>query len=207
MPLEERIDIGNIINYFSGVTDVCLNIPTVFEQLDADTIVDLLEKAWNMGEKTWMLQAELLKLINDRSKHGDRAITHVAKELGITRSYAYDLYKIAKDILAKDETLKNLPNLNVSHFVACIRNAKKIVDPVDILKQASDEAWSVVEMKRFINGEKIDRTFETKFYKLTEINVDQEDWVVSDRLCERSSLHRDKKGDFICELKIYNDQK
>lgn len=203
MALEQKIDISKILDYFTGVTDVCINVPAVFDQIDGETVVELLEKAWNMGEKTWMLQAELLRLINDRSKYGDKAVENVAKQIGITRSYAFDLYKIAKNLLSQDEGLKNLPNLSVSHYITVIRNLKKVKDPIDILKLASDEGWSTKDLKKAIDGEKVEREYSINYFSMAEADVRDKEWAMYERISEKAYICKDRLGNMFLELKTF----
>ena len=208
MGLRDSIDISKIMNYFDGINGVCKNIEPVFEDMDADNIVDLLGKAHELGESTWKLQADLIRLINDKSKRGQKAVEDVAKELGISRSYAFELYKISKELLSKDEELRNDQNLLIGHYSAVIRAFDKIKDPIAFLKKASDDNLTPTDLKKLIAGKKIDKKFELKYYKLSEEdakNFKDKEWAVTKKISNAAYIMKDRNGNSYLELKIFND--
>jgi len=206
MGLPKEFDAGKVIDFFNGVTGVCENIGPYLKTLTPEQVLALLEKAIEMGEKTWMFQADLLKVINEKSKYSDKAIETVAVQLGMSRSYAFELYKISKKLLTPHKELRSLPNLNVGHFTAVVRAWNKVDKPVEVLKKASDEQWSTTDLKKSIQGKKVEKTYKMEYYKLErKRDIADMDWSEYKRISPRVYICTDRNGVKYLELKVFDE--
>lgn len=173
-------------------------LPTEFNSLDETVLKEVLTQALTMGQKTWVLQSYLLKHAADTAgpRLRAKAIMDLAKEVGMTRSSAYDLIKINEEILSKDFSVTTLPFLTISHFRKIIRLSdlikKQKLDPIELLNEASDNNWTVVHLQNHIEGVSPIETEEI-WYEVTQIKPPLVDSTKSVKLNTYAEKYVDKK--------------
>lgn len=202
----KKLDAAEFLNYMNNVDYIYENADDVIDNFEPDEVVAMLESTVYTGERAWKFQSDLLKNIHDRSKFGQKAVENVAKKVGISRSYAFDLLKINQKIFSKDPSTKLLPNLTISHYFAVIRALSKIKNPIEILNKASDEEWSTVDLKKYLknNGKEVTKEILTDYYKLEKLeDFDQstKTWASSKRIAGGAYIMKDSNGDEYLELK------
>lgn len=191
-------DWGSIVNYMEHLGIALDKLPTEFNSLDETVLKEVLTQALTMGQKTWVLQSYLLKHAADTAgpKLRAKAIMDLAKEVGMTRSSAYDLIKINEEILSKDFSVTTLPFLTISHFRKIIRLndliVKQKLDPIELLNEASDNNWTVVHLQNHIEGVSPIETEEI-WYEVIQIKPPLVDSTKSVKLNTYAEKYVDKK--------------
>lgn len=195
-------DWGSITNYMEHLGVALDKLPVEFSSLNELTLKEVLTQALTMGQRTWVLQSFLLTHAADTAgpKLRSKAIKELAKEVGMERSKAYDLIKINEEILSKDLSVANLPELGISHFQKIVRLsetiAKKKLDPIKLLEEASDKNWSVVQLQNMIEGKTPVQTEEV-WYEVTEIKAPLVDSTKAIKLNSTAEKYVDNKKTFI----------
>jgi uncharacterized protein (DUF697 family) len=199
----DKVDV--LIGQVDTLGNVFESFDSEIKEMDGEQIVRFLDGMVNLGDKTWKIQADIIRHISKRSKYGDKAVETVAKKVSISRAYAFDLLKIAENIFEKDQTTRNLPGLGVGHYSIIVRNLSRIKAPIELLKKASDEGWSTVDLKKNIQGKKVEKKFKTVYYKMTEEKTPPTEWSSTKRISNKAYIMKDKNGTKFLEFKIFED--
>ena len=168
-------DWGSVINYMEGAGIVMKTLPKEFSSLNSDLIPEILKQTVEFQQDAWVLQSFLLCHAADSSpkKGKNEVIEEIAKNVGLSRSIAYDLIKINKTIIAKDFDIVKLPFLNLAHFKTVIRLEKDIeakkLDSIELLKKANDNLLTAVDLENEIKGLSKAETV-VKWYEVKEVN-------------------------------------
>lgn len=202
------LETSELIDSMSTLQSVFENSRPFLTELSADEIISLLQESVSMEEKSWMFQSDIVRIIHDKTRHGDKAVVAVARDLGLSKSHCYNLININKEFFDRDPSLRNLPNITVGHFLSCLPflATKDPEDLIDVIKQASDETWSPTEVKKFLKGEEITRTVTLQHFKLTEVERFSEDttWASRTSYGPRASILVAPNGDKFLETKVYS---
>lgn len=182
-------DWGTVLNYMEQIGVVMESIPKEFTSLNSDILSDILRKTVEFSQDAWVLQSYLLcHAVESSPKKGkNKVITTLAEAVGISRSTAYDLVKINKNILSQDFEIVKLPFLTLSHFKTMIVLEKELeakkLDPIKLLKRASEEKLNAVDLENEIKGIKKAETV-VKWYEVKECKEapTNKDWQVETRL-------------------------
>lgn len=143
------------------------NVNPLLEEMNHDDLVGLLQQINGLETKNWVLQSDILVQIKKKAKRGDEAVKKTAAELNMSKGHAYELVKINEDILQKDPALRDIPNLTYTHYQVVIRQKEiKSSERIRKLKDASDNNWSPEQLKRTINNQPTNVTFEMAFYEI-----------------------------------------
>lgn len=207
----DDLNAADFLDYMNKVDFIYENVGDVLDTFEPDEILSVLEGTVESGEKSWKFQSDILKNISDRSKHGQKAVENVAKKVGISRSYAFDLLKINEKIFSKDPSTRRLPGLTISHYFAVVRSISKIKNPIEILNKASDEGWSTVDLKKYIanNGKEVEKEYKTEYFKLElQEDFDQlsKTWASSKKIGGGAYIVKDTNGVEYLELKTITER-
>ena len=184
---------------------MCDKLETIIDDLSSDEILSLFEKSLEMGEASWMLQADVFRVVSAKTKYGDKMVESIAKRFNIKRSYAFDLKNVSKEFLTKDRSTRKLPNIGKTHFIVALRNKNYVDDPIEFLKKASDNSWSTVDLKKAMVGKKVEKTHTTEYFKLEKKKIDSDkEWAKMERISDRVWIHTDRAGDKYLQLKTYD---
>lgn len=195
-------DWGSIINYMEHLGIALDKLPIEFDSLNETSLKEVLTQALDMGQKTWVLQSFLLKHAADTAgpKLRAKAIVDLAKEVGMTRSKAYDLIKINEEILSKDFSVTTLPFISISHFQKIVRLndiiVKQKLNPIDLLNEASDNNWTVVQLQNKIKGTKPLETEEV-WYEVTRVKTPLVDTTKGVKLNSFAEKYIENKKEYI----------
>lgn len=195
-------DWGSIINYMEHLGIALDKLPIEFDSLNETSLKEVLTQALDMGQKTWVLQSFLLKHAADTAgpKLRAKAIVDLAKEVGMTRSKAYDLIKINEEILSKDFSVTTLPFISISHFQKIVRLndliVKQKLNPIDLLNEASDNNWTVVQLQNKIEGTKPLETEEV-WYEVTRVKTPLVDTTKGVKLNSSAEKYIENKKEYI----------
>lgn len=204
----ETLETDKLINYMTSLETVFENSRPFLTELSAEEIISLLQESVSMGEKSWMFQSDIIRIINDKTRHGDKAVLAIARELGLSKSHCYNLININKEFFDRDSTLRNLPNLTIGHFLKALKYlpTKDPEDLIDVLKQASDETWSCVDVDKFLKDQPLERTVTIQHFKLEEVERFPEDtsWAETQRFGQKISILKAPNGDLILEKKTFS---
>lgn len=193
---------GSVISYMDHLGVALDKLPSDFSSLNELSLKELLTQSLVMGEKTWVLQSFLLRHAAETAgpKLRSKAIKELAKEVYMERSKAYDLIKINEEILSKDLSVANLPLIGISHFQKIVRLnhiiTKKKLDPIELLKEASDKNWTVVQLQNKIEGTTPLETEEV-WYEVTQIKTPLVDSSKAIKLNSTAEKYIDNKKTFI----------
>ena len=205
-PVKEKV--GSLINYINSMNDVMFNMQDILDDIEVDDIVSLIEVANDNSRANWVFVSDLLSNVHKRSKYGDKAIDEIAKEVGMSRSYCFELLKINDQIFKRDSTLRESKFLTVTHFTNAIRNAKDPEDAIDYLKEADDQQLSAKELTMAIKNQNPDirRDQKTEYFEITPIDkkaIEDKQWQEQKKLASNIYLMTDLKGVKYLEVKTY----
>ncbi len=205
------LNAADFLDYMSKVDFIYENVGDVLDTFEPDEVLSVLEGTVENGERSWKFQSDILRNIHDRSKHGQKAVETVAKKVGISRSYAFDLLKINEKIFTKDPSTRRLPGLTISHYFVVIRAYSKIKNPIEMLNKASDEGWSTVDLKAYIrnNGKDVEKEYKTEYFKLDfQDGFDQltKTWASSKKIGGGAYIIKDTNGIEYLELKTITEK-
>jgi len=207
MSKEKKITLSDVSNNLNQWIENADDIKPILENSDFEEVMEFLKTTLESGEKSWMVQSDIIRYFHDRAKYGKKVVKELASELGLSKSYCYDLLNINKEIFDKDPNLRQAAILNVSHFAYVIKNLKRIPDPVILLQKAVEESWSVQQLKSHIMGRPVEKVYISTYYKVTEDDTvnDDTEWSTATKLSNTSNLLKDGEGNVYLELKTLSE--
>lgn len=217
MEESRRNELANFINNINKWIEESDRIQELLVNATAEELVYLLEVFKSSNTKAWIAQSDIIAHIHDNSgKLKAKVIESIAKELDISRSYCFTLLKINKKIFAKAPDLRTAPFLTITHFFHIINNyeilKKNNVDIINLLREANDNKWSTIDLRKKIASFKStnEREYYFDYYKIDKVDesvIAQKQWKTIERLTQKIYLLTDINDEKFLEIKFYKKNK
>lgn len=204
---KEGLEIASLIGNIDKWVEDASEVKEIIKGANGEELLALLEALKDSNTKAWVVQSDILRHIHESAgKFKNKAIISVANDLDFSRGYCFALLKINKKIFDVAEDLRRAPKLTITHFAHVVNNLKRITDPIELLRKASEEGWSTSQMKAYIRGITPINNYTLSYFKIEESTTVSQNtnWSMVEKISPKANILTAQNGDKYLELKIFN---